>query len=106
MVFHQFDADGRSAGYEHRIDEEQKQGSEKEIHLKCRQTVADSAERRHEGCGYGHAGNDIAFDTAADGEYAGSAAEETDKDIIDRRRRACKQFAVAFVDRRDQEEYA
>ena len=63
-------------------DEEQVEGTEEVEEMAGGQSVAGGAERRHEGGGYGNAGNDVSFASCAEGNDACSTATEGNEHVV------------------------
>ena len=100
---HQAHTEIGGEGNEDGIDEEQVESAEEVEQVAGGQSVASSAERRHQCRGDGYAGNDVALVARAEGYDACRAAAEGDEHVVERRRRAGQQFRLRLAERRDEE---
>ena len=98
------DADERGQGYEHAVDEEQIRGPEDVGPVEYGDSVADRAERGHQRGGDGNPGEHGAALLPGVLEYAGKAAEQGHKYVIDSRIGPGEQFGgVLHIQRAEQE---
>ena len=100
---HQSHAQEGSRCNEHRINKEEIEGAEEEQPLTRGKSIARCTQWRHEGCGDGHARDDISFAACCDGYDTSCAAEEGDEHVVERWGGARQQFALRLLIGREQE---
>ena len=97
------DADEGGEGYEDSVDEEEVEGSEEVVPLRRGEAVARGAERRHEGRGYGHAGNHLPLALGRQRQHAGGAAAEGYEHVVEGGGGARQQLAAGLAQGREEE---
>ena len=85
LEVHQLDATQGGQADEDGVDKEEVKGSKKVHYVACAEAETGRAQRRHQGRGDGHAGDDVALAFGAEGNDARRAAAEGYQHIVERR---------------------